>query len=284
MLFGIDSVNNFQTIISNAEKKLKEASIENAKKEIEWFLQKTLNFSFIEIKLDSNLKLSDEQTNCFNDFIDRRIDGEPFQYILKESSFYGYDFIVNKHTLIPRPESETIISIAKKNGHYYNALDIGTGSAALAITLSLEKIISNIDAMDISEEALKIAKKNTERHNVQNVKLIKRDVFKSSFNKKYDLIVCNPPYISKQEYLNLEQHIKCYEPKIALTDNGDGLSFYKFFSNNLMDFLSPKGRIILEIGQSKTKPIIENLFQKNQFNFKWHKDLNGDYRIIELYR
>jgi release factor glutamine methyltransferase len=284
MLFGIDSFNNFQTITASAEKKLKEASIENAKIEIEWFLQKTLNFSLIEIKLDSNLKFTNEQINCFNDFIDRRISGEPFQYILKESSFYGYDFIVNKHTLIPRPESEIIISIAKKNGHYYNALDIGTGSAALAITLSLEKIASNIDAIDISEEALKTAKKNTEKYNIQNVKLIKRDIFKSNFQKKYDLIVCNPPYISKQEYLNLDKHIKCYEPKIALTDNGDGLSFYKFFSKKLMDFLSPKGRIILEIGQNKTKPIIENLFQKNHINFNWHKDLNGDYRIIELYQ
>ena len=284
MLFGIDSFNNFQTIISNAEKKLKEASIENAKKEIEWFLQKELNFSFIEVKLDSNLKLNNDQINSFNDFINRRINGEPFQYILKESSFYGYDFIVNKHTLIPRPESETIISIAKKNGYYYNALDIGTGSAALAITLSLEKIISNIDAIDISEEALKTAKKNIERYNVQNVKLIKRDIFKSNFHKKYDLIVCNPPYISKQEYLNLDKHIKYYEPKIALTDNGDGLSFYRFFSENLMNFLSPKGRIILEIGQNKRKSIIEKLFQKDHFNFKWHKDLNGDYRIIELYQ
>ena len=284
MLFRIDSFNNFKTTILNAEKKLKEANIENAKKEVEWFLQKILKLSFVEIKLDSNLKLSNDQINSFNDFIDRRINGEPFQYILKESSFYGYDFIVNKHTLIPRPESETIISITKKNGHYYNALDIGTGSAALAITLSLEKIVNNIDAVDISEQALKIAKKNTERYNIQNVKLIKRDIFKSDFHKKYDLIVCNPPYISKQEYLSLDKHIKCYEPKIALTDNGDGLSFYKFFAKNLIDFLSPEGRMILEIGQNKTKPIIENLFQKNHFNFKWHKDLNGDYRIIELYQ
>ncbi len=282
MLIGIYSCDDFKDIILNAEKKLKEANVANGKKEIEWFLQKVLNLSLIEIKLNSNLKLNDQQINSFNSFINRRISGEPFQYILKESSFYGYDFIVDQHTLIPRPESETIISIAKKNGPYDNALDIGTGSGVLAITLSLEKITTNIDAIDISENALNIAKKNKTRHNAFNVNLFKRDIFKDIFHKKYNLVVCNPPYISKKDYVSLDKHIKCYEPKIALTDNGDGLSFYKFFSKNLKRILFPGGKIILEIGQSKTKEIIENLFQENQFNLKWHKDLNGDYRIVEL--
>jgi len=273
-----------KAIIATSEKKLIEANINNAKKEIEWFLEQAFKFSLTEIKLNSDLQLNNQQIDIFNIFINRRIKGEPFQYILKESSFYGYSFIVNSSTLIPRPESEKIISIAKKSGPYDNALDIGTGSGNLAITLSLEKIINHVDAIDISEEALKTARQNIIKHNLKNVHLFQGDMLKGLFHKQYDLIVCNPPYISKEDYLNLDDHIKLYEPKAALTDNQDGLLFYHYLSKNLMNILSPKGKIILEIGKNKTKPIIEKLFQKNKFQFKWHKDLNHDYRVIELYK
>ena len=89
---------------------------------------------------------------------------------------------------------------------------------------------------------------------------------------------------NQREYLKLDQHIRDYEPQISLTDNNEGLDFYNFFSKNLAKNLNPKGKIILEIGYKKKHKIIKNLFVKNNFKHKWHKDLNGDNRVIELYQ
>ena len=101
---------------------------------------------------------------------------------------------------------------------------------------------------------------------------------------KYDLIVSNPPYVSNIEYSNLGNHIKCYEPRIALTDDEDGFKFYKFFAKNLNKILKPKGRIVIEIGLEHTKKTIENLFTQNNFKCTWYKDLNGSNRVFEAHQ
>jgi len=102
--------------------------------------------------------------------------------------------------------------------------------------------------------------------------------------KSYDLIVSNPPYISQSEYQSLNKQIKDHEPQTSLTDNKDGLSFYTFFAKNLFKILKPKGKLILEIGLEKHKNMIQTIFINNNYNYKWHKDLNGNYRVIELYQ
>ena len=272
------------SIIERGKEKLSKANISNAHKEIEWFLQSKLSIPLHSIKTNQSYKLNNTKIKLFSKFINRRITGEPFQYIIKQAPFYGYDFIVNSDTLIPRPESETIIRVAKKYGKFNQALDLGTGTGNLAITLSLQKIAKNIDAIDISSKALKVANRNKKKHKTLNVHFFKKDIFHLRAKKGYDLIISNPPYISQREYLKLDQHILDYEPQISLTDNNEGLDFYKFFSKNLIKNLNPKGKIILEIGYKKNHKTIKNLFVKNNFKHKWHKDLNGDNRVIELYQ
>jgi len=259
---------------------LKKHEINNPKKEIEWFLQKEFKFPLYKLKSNYKFFLKENQHKHYNNFLLRRSKKEPFQHILNLAPFYNSDFIVNKSVLIPRPETETIIEILKGK-MFKNGLDIGTGCGNLAIVLRLENIVQQITATDISEGALDIAQKNAQVLNVKNVFFKKHNILNQTLSGKYDLIVSNPPYISKQGYNLLPKHIKNFEPKIALTDNQDGYLFYKFFANNLYKLLKPTGVIMLEIGLQCTKPTIEKIFLKN-YKQKWHKDLNGDDRILQL--
>ncbi len=280
----MSSSSNLKSLIYHNKQKLLDHKIINAEKEIVWYLQKFFSISLYNIKINHTFQLTDNEIKQFKSFVNRRINGEPFQYILGLAPFYGYDFIVNQHTLIPRPETETIIEIVKLYDAFDNALDIGTGAGNLAITLSLEKIAKTIDAIDISSEALKVAKANCYKHKTSNVLLSKKNIFNSLGTSSYDLIISNPPYISKEEFISLNREVKNYEPKIALTDNEDGLKYFKFFAKNLTTILNPSGKIILEVGREKMCNQIQRLFSKENYHYKWHKDLNGDMRVIEIYR
>ena len=261
---------------------LLENNIENSKKEIEWFVIDKFQLKLQDIKLNNKKNLSEKNKIFFIDFIKRRSQGYPFQYILNKSSFYGYDFFVTEDTLIPRPETELIIDVAKKHGSFDFCLDIGTGSGNLSITLFKEKIVKQVHAIDISEKALLVAEKNKKIHGATEISFEKIDFLNYSFRKKYDLIVANPPYITKKDYKKLPTEIKSYEPKIALTDFEDGLTFYKKISKNLPLILNKKGILIVEIGLENTKKEIDFIFRKSNFILKWYKDLNNNYRALKV--
>ena len=261
---------------------LLENNIENSKKEIEWFVIDKFQLNLQDIKLNNKKNLSEKNKFFFIDFIKRRSQGYPFQYILNKSSFYGYDFFVTEDTLIPRPETELIIDVAKKHGSFDFCLDIGTGSGNLSITLFKEKVVKQVHAIDISEKALLVAEKNKKIHGETEISFEKIDFLNYNFRKKYDLIVANPPYITKKDYKKLPVEIKSYEPKIALTDFEDGLTFYKKISKNLPLILNKNGVLIVEIGLENTKKEIDFIFRKSNFILKWYKDLNNNYRALEV--
>ena len=261
---------------------LLENNIENSKKEIEWFVIDKFQLKLQDIKLNNKKNLSEKNKFFFIDFIKRRSQGYPFQYILNKSSFYGYDFFVTEDTLIPRPETELIIDVAKKHGSFDFCLDIGTGSGNLSITLFKEKVVKQVHAIDISEKALLVAEKNKKIHGATEISFEKIDFLNYNFRKKYDLIVANPPYITKKDYKKLPVEIKSYEPKIALTDFEDGLTFYKKISKNLPLILNKNGVLIVEIGLENTKKEIDFIFRKSNFILKWYKDLNNNYRALKV--
>jgi len=283
MYFNYHSKTLFH-LIQHADNLLRHAKVKNSKQEIIWFLEKKLLFSHAFIKLNPDKELSINQIKQFNSFLTKRMNHKPFQYIIKEAAFCEYDFFVNSSTLIPRPESETIITVAENLGPFNKCLDIGVGSGNLAITLLLKNIVSYVDGIDISEQALQVCMKNYHKFNLKNGVFYKHDFLNQRIDKEYNLIVSNPPYISNREYQNLEPHIKLYEPRKALTDDSDGLTFYKKYSQTLKSILLPKGKIILEIGFENTKDAIESLFKKQSFQCIWHKDINGDIRILEMYQ
>ena len=280
---NIISNNNIylQDIIKYGRQLLNNANIENAKQEIFWFIKDQLSIP-AEKQISENILLNKSQVDIIKNFISRRISGEPYQYIINRGSFYGYDFFINNNTLIPRPETELIIDMAKKNGPYNSCLDVGTGSGNIAITLVNEKLVKRVDAIDISENALKVARKNCENYKLNNIYFYKMDFFNFISNAKYDLVVSNPPYISLEDYATLDKQIKLYEPKIALTDGEQGLNFYKFFAKKLKEILKPKGQLIIEIGLEDTQETISRFFTFEGYKCEWAKDLNGDYRVCKV--
>ena len=270
---------NLLDFIKESSSYLHKCGITNAKQEIIWFCQFSFKFKLLDIKSNMVI-LSKKNIQELNYFINRRSKHEPFQYIISSAPFFKNNFFVDSSVLIPRPETETIINILK-NKFFLNALDVGTGSGNIAITLKLENIAEYIDAIDNSKRALTLAKKNAKKMNANRINFQHINVFEYTFDKKYDLIVSNPPYIAMNDYDKLPENILNYEPKNALTDFKDGYSFYNFFSENLHLLLNPKGKMVLEIGLEKMKNKIDKLFF-HQADIIWHKDLNGDYRIVEL--
>lgn len=258
-------------------------NIANYKKEIEWFINDKFRLNLYDIKLKKNIIISQEHRANFIDFINERSLGKPFQYILNKCSFYGYDFYVNSHTLIPRPETELIIDIARKKSCFFdNCLDIGTGSGNISLVLLLQKIVKNVHAIDISNNAISVAKKNKRLHKINKIHFENMDIFNCKIDNKYDLIVSNPPYITLNDYQKLPSEIKKYEPKIALTDSHDGFKFYKKINKLLPDILQKNGTLLIEIGLENTKNEINFIFENSHRQLLWHKDLNDNYRVLEV--
>jgi len=245
--------------------------------EAEWLVSLTLNIPFS--KLHINRELKEDEKNKVLSNLEERKRHRPLAYIIGNQEFYGRTFIVNESTLIPRPETEllieNIVNITNKE-KVETILDIGTGSGAIAITLALETK-SNITAVDVSKETLKVAIKNAENLSA-NVKFVLSDLFKN-INNKFDLIVSNPPYIKSSVMKTLEQEVKNYEPILALDGGNDGLYFYKEIINKAPNFLNNNGYLAFEIGYDQAQEVKELLKYKFK-DIQVIKDYNKNDRII----
>lgn len=218
-----------------------------------------------------------------------RRSGMPLSYILKKASFYGQDFFVSKHTLIPRPETEILVDEAIKivdNNRIPKPtiLDLGTGSGCIAVCLTIARPHCRMTALDFSKEALKSARKNIQFHGLEKkIKLIKSDFFASltgSFQGFWDVIVSNPPYIDSGDLLALPREVRA-EPRIALDGGPKGLTALSRILTEAPRYLKPAGWLLLEMGagQDRTlKKLMEGQRIYRQFYFV--KDLNGIQRIL----
>lgn len=211
---------------------------------------------------------------------------KPIQYLEGKVNFYGYDFIVNKNVLIPRFETEelvenTIYYIKKYFNDKVNIVDVGTGSGAIGITLKKEIPSINITMTDISKKALRIAKQNANKLNIEAT-FIKGDLLKPLENKKYDILISNPPYIKTNE--DIDQLVKDNEPHIALYGGEDGLKYYNLILRSANSILNERSLIALEIGSSQKQDIID-LIKKYLPNSKYEvkKDLQKRDRMVFIF-
>ena len=262
-------------------KKLKDNKIPNP--EID--LRILLNYSRCcenEIIL-SNFKTEQIDIKKFNILLNRRILREPISKIINMKSFWKDEFYVNQFVLDPRPETEGIIDetikIFKDNKTHFNILDIGTGSGAIAISLAREFENAKIVAIDISEDALKVA-----NHNIKTKKLDKRIKLKKisfeNIEDNFDLIVSNPPYLTQNEINNISNEIRNFEPLIALFGGEDGLDFYRKFSKKINNKLKKGGYLIIEIGGNQYNDCRE-IFRDSELKFiKKEQDLQKKDRIM----
>lgn len=215
---------------------------------------------------------------------------KPIQYILGETEFYGLRFRVNENTLIPRPETEELVErilveSRKSKVEGLRILDIGTGSGCIAISLAKNISDAKVSAIDVSEKALEMAKKNAEI-NVVNVDFILADVLKLStfdfrLSTKYDVIVSNPPYVRNLEKQEIKPNVLEFEPHLALfVEDDDALIFYRKIAELSLENLSDNGKLYFEINQYLGKETVELLEKLGFKNVKLIKDIYENDRMI----
>jgi release factor glutamine methyltransferase len=260
--------------------------IESPRINAELMLANILNCKRLDLYLSFERPLNDEETNLYREFIRRRSKFEPLQYILGSVEFYGLEFKVNKSVLIPRPETEILVETILKSvekDSALNILDIGTGSGIIAISLAKNLPASSITAIDSSDSALVIAKENAELNGVEKqIKFKSSDIITNEVDLGYpfDIVVSNPPYISMEDYKDLAPELRLYEPQIALTDNFDGLNFYRTITGKSKTLLNKGGKLFFELGQGQSKKVSDILQQANFSNIVIKKDYQNIDRVI----
>ena len=271
------------SLLNQGFKYLSRNSTKFSRLESEILLSHILNKDPKYLILNHSNILQNHQVNSFVELIQRRKLGEPIAYILKKKEFWKYDFYVNQNVMIPRPDSEIIIEqslkLIKKN-EKKKILDIGTGSGCLIISLLNERKKLYGDAIDISKKALNVAKFNAKIHHLQNrIKFYQSSVDKF-FKGKYDLILSNPPYISKLDIKYLEKDIVDFEPKLALEGGLDGSLKLKKVIKKSSNLIKVGGKLVLEIGFDQKFKVMRLLKDEGFYVNKTVKDYGNNDRCI----
>jgi release factor glutamine methyltransferase len=264
-------------------------------------LEEYMGFKRIDIVLKSDFHIDQKSLNLMQ-IATKQLEQEiPIQYIIEKTEFFGLPFNINKEVLIPRPETEELVervikevSLIKtyktdsnetKNEKQLKILDIGTGSGCIAISLKKELPSSKISAIDVSNEALRIAKKNALLNKV-DINFIHLDILKTNnLDKLYDVIVSNPPYVRELEKKEMKNNVLNNEPHLALfVDNKNPLLFYNKIAELAKNFLTKNGQLHFEISQYLGKETIKLLAEKGFKNIQLKKDIFGNDRIISAFK
>lgn len=277
------SPSNVKEWLSYGKNILKKSKIESYSIDAEVLLMTLLNFTRTELFTKDSYDLTKNETGKYMKFLEKRKNFMPVQYIVEKCEFMGLDFNVNPSTLIPRGDTEILVEYAinsiKKN-KFKTVLDIGTGSGAIAVSIAYYCPNVKVTAADISEKALKTAKKNAEKNSVrQRIDFIKSDIFENVISK-YDVIISNPPYIKSDVIKTLMPQVKEYEPISALDGGNDGLYFYKKIISNCENYLNKNGELLFEIGYDQSFEVSRLLSEKNFTEIKTTKDYAGLDRVI----
>lgn len=255
--------------------------------------EKYLNLSRINIALQLNNELTPEEQSSFYQAVDRLRNHEPIQYILGETEFFGMPIIVNKQVLIPRPETEELVSwiIDDVDKKETTILDIGTGSGCIAISLAKKLNNAVVSAIDISNKAIEVAKKNALINNV-NVEFSRVDVLnfedklvlQDKWKSKFDIIVSNPPYVRMQEKKLMQLNVIDHEPDIALfVEDDDPLLFYRRISELSRQYLKHNGTLYLEINEYLGVEMEKMLNEAGFKHVDLKKDMFGKNRMIKCW-
>ncbi|NQV38265.1 MAG: peptide chain release factor N(5)-glutamine methyltransferase [Candidatus Marinimicrobia bacterium] len=269
-----------------AESYFGEHGFPHPRRDIEVLLQDLLHCSRVDLYLRFDEPLDRQQLDKLRSWIKRRTKKEPIQYITGKTEFYGLEMEVNDSVLIPRPETERLVDVAihtlGQNGSS-KILDIGTGSGCIAIALAHEMPQAHITAVDIHDAALDLANTNSKRHNVNNIEFRQMDFLKEIPGGNFDMIVCNPPYVPEIEMESLMPDVRDYEPRTALTDGIDGLTFYHRLAQTGPDMLKHRGWMIMEVGLEDHPENAKAIFQNYPYgSLELISDYNGDPRVLKV--
>jgi len=274
---------NIEKTIIKATKLLKNSNIKNPYLDSELLLSKVIKKDRKYMILNSKKKLDSRYLENFNNLICRRKRGEPVAYLTNSKEFWKQKYFVNKHVLIPRPDSEILVEETLKlyqKRKKIKLLDIGTGSGCLLLSILKERRNFFGTGVDISKNAVNIAQFNAKSQKLNNrVKFYISDIDKFLIGK-YDLILSNPPYIKKFDIKYLDKDIALYEPKVALDGGSDGFSEITKVINKASELIKRNGKFILEIGYNQKNETINKLINKNFYINKIVKDYGENDRCI----
>ncbi len=301
---------SIKQILSDAADKLNKTGIDSPQLEARIILQHVINKSHEYLLVNSDQQLNLLEIETFEEALERRLKHEPIAYITGIKEFYSREFIVNKHVLIPRSDTEILVDIVlqyysqhslchsregrnpepkqldsldKPRNDNFHILELGTGSGCIAISLLLEISNFQVTATDISFDAIEIAKINAIKHNVADrLKITHSNWFENIGKKKFDLIISNLPYISETEKSEMAIETLNYEPYIALFAAEEGLLGYRIIAENAKKFLKPTGKIILEIGYKKANQVSQIFLYHGYIIDNIHQDLQSHNRVIEI--
>ena len=259
-------------------------NFETSKLDARILLQHAADISVETIYLQPELEISEEIVNLYFSLISRRAEHEPVAKIIGKKAFWESDFIVSKHTLDPRPDSEVIITAAlelfsNKNGNF-RFLDLGTGSGCLLLSLLQEYKNSTGIGSDISLEALKVTQENINNLFLQDRIILIQQNWADSIIENFDLIISNPPYIRSADIDGLSKDVKLYDPLLALDGGLDGLEPYRYLAKQIFYLLKKDSYAILEFGHGQGLYIKEIFENEGYIVHKMLIDLSGIERAI----
>lgn len=257
--------------------------------EIEQFfyltLEKLHRLKRIDLALNPNFEINSEEIQQWDAVLKQLKMQKPIQYILGETSFYGLIFRVNEHTLIPRPETEELVQWileTKLQQSQISILDIGTGTGCIPITLKKNLAAATVFALDVSEKALEIAKKNALLNQVE-VTFYHQDILSTTqLEQSFDVIVSNPPYVRELEKKEITANVLAFEPHVALfVSDDDSLLFYRKITELAKDYLKPNGQLYFEINQYLGAEMIALVKSFGFSQIELRKDIYGNDRMLK---
>ena len=273
---------NIHAVLHEATIALKASNnCDEEKLEAQLLLERVLTVNHAWLITHADDKINSETHQQFEALIQRRISGEPIAHILGEREFYGLAFKVTPDTLIPRPDTETLVEAALAKispSETTRILDLGTGSGAIALAIAKHRPNANVIAVDASQAALSVAQENAKALNIHNVQFLLSDWFSTLTNQHFDVIVSNPPYI-EQDDGHLKQGDLRFEPISALASGEDGLDDIRQIILDAFAHLKPKGWLMFEHGYNQAKSVSVLLASAHFSSIETLKDLGSNDRV-----
>ncbi|MFH0933609.1 MAG: peptide chain release factor N(5)-glutamine methyltransferase [Pseudomonadota bacterium] len=254
---------------------------DEARIEVQMLLQRAMNVGRAYLLAHPEQVLDATRQAEYEAMLQRRLQGEPIAYILGEREFYGLNFKVTPDTLIPRPETELLVELALQRiplHGQFRVLDLGTGTGAIALSITYARPDVELVALDASSAALEVARENAQRLGIGNVRFVQSDWFAALAGQCFDLIVSNPPYIAAND-IHLSQGDVRFEPPSALASGEDGLDDIRCIILQARDFLEPGGWLLLEHGYDQAAQVRDLLERAGYTDILFQADLAGIERV-----
>lgn len=243
-----------------------------------------LEYNESQLLLNRQKAMPSEQLEKYQFYVLTRATGVPLQHITHEQEFMGLNFYINENVLIPRQDTESLIEKLLEindTAHFRTGIDIGTGTGCIGISLAHYIKGLKMTLIDVSDKALEVARSNVRAHGLEKaVVTLKSDVLSAYEGEKVDFIVSNPPYIAKEDMEDLMIEVKAHEPHLALTDEGDGLHFYREISKKAKMYLKKGGFLAYEIGYNQGEAVTTILENEGYESIELFQDLAGNDRVI----